>query len=127
MQNRTYRSMLLKVLLVGSFGLITSSYAYGLERIRWKVQHTGLPGQLKGIERFAQNIKIMSEGKINFRLYKPGSLAIKTVLPKNWEELISSPSKSVTSPSVTGTSICAGGVQCVVRIEDSDGTLLNSC
>ena len=74
MQNRTYRSMLLKVLLVGSFGLITISYAYGLERIRWKVQHTGLPGQLKGIERFAQNIKIMSEGKINFRLYKPGSL-----------------------------------------------------
>ncbi len=58
MQNRTYRSMLLKVLLVGSFGLITISYAYGLERIRWKVQHTGLPGQLKGIERFAQNIKI---------------------------------------------------------------------
>ena len=74
MQNRTYRSMLLKVLLVGSFGLITISYANGLERIRWKVQHTGLPGQLKGIERFAQNIKIMSEGKINFRLYKPGSL-----------------------------------------------------
>ena len=74
MQNRTYRSMLLKILLVGSFGLITISYAYGLERIRWKVQHTGLPGQLKGIERFAQNIKIMSEGKINFRLYKPGSL-----------------------------------------------------
>ena len=28
---------------------------------------------------------------------------------------------------VSGGSVCAGGVQCAVRIEDSDGTLLNSC
>lgn len=29
--------------------------------------------------------------------------------------------------TVTGASVCADGVECAVRIEDSDGTLLNSC
>ena len=28
---------------------------------------------------------------------------------------------------VSGGSVCANGVECAVRIEDSDGTLLNSC
>ena len=69
MQNRTYRSMLLKILLVASFGLITLSNAYGLERIRWKVQHTAVtPLQLQTVERVAENIKIMSGGKLSFRL-----------------------------------------------------------
>ena len=29
--------------------------------------------------------------------------------------------------TVTGTSVCADGVECAIRIEDTDGTLLNSC
>ena len=29
--------------------------------------------------------------------------------------------------TVTGGSVCANGVECAIRIEDSDGTLLNSC
>ena len=29
--------------------------------------------------------------------------------------------------SVSGGSVCANGVECAIRIEDSDGTLLNSC
>ena len=75
MRIQTYRSMLLKILLVASFGLITLSNAYGLERIRWKVQHTAVtPLQLQTVERVAENIKIMSGGKLSFRLYKPGSL-----------------------------------------------------
>ena len=34
----TYKYSLLKALLVGLFSLITISYVFGLERIRWKVQ-----------------------------------------------------------------------------------------
>ena len=29
--------------------------------------------------------------------------------------------------TLTGTSVCAGGIQCAVRVEDTNGTLLNSC
>ena len=29
--------------------------------------------------------------------------------------------------TVSGGSVCANGVECAIRIEDSDGTLLNSC
>ena len=67
--------MLLKVLLVGSFGLITISYANGLERIRWKAQHTfNVPQAIQDVEEFVENVKTMSEGKISFRLYKPNAL-----------------------------------------------------
>ena len=38
------------------------------------MQRTGLPGQVKPIEEFAETLKIMSEGKINLRLYKSNSL-----------------------------------------------------
>ena len=29
--------------------------------------------------------------------------------------------------TLTGTSVCAGGIQCAVRVEDTNVTLLNSC
>ena len=74
MRKVTYRSIFLKKLTLVIFGMIAISNTYAIERIRWKMQHTGLPGQVKYIEAFAETLKTMSEGKINLRLYKPGSL-----------------------------------------------------
>ena len=70
----TFRSIYYKTLLIGILGIISLSSSYAIERIRWKMQHTGLPGQIKGIESFAKNLNIISQGKIKLRLYKPGSL-----------------------------------------------------
>ena len=70
----TYRSIFYMILLLGIFMMVTISNIYATERIRWKMQHTGLPGQVKPIEEFAETLKIMSEGKINLRLYKSNSL-----------------------------------------------------
>ena len=70
----TYRSIFYMILLLGIFMMVTISNIYAIERIRWKMQHTGLPGQVKPIEEFAETLKIMSEGKINLRLYKSNSL-----------------------------------------------------
>ena len=71
----TYKSLLLKALLVGSFSLITISYVFGLERIRWKVQ-SGFAGEdIEGpFKNMFKNIKIISEGKITFRYYKSNSI-----------------------------------------------------
>ena len=70
----TNRSIFYMILLIGIFTMVTISNIYATERIRWKMQHTGLPGQVKPIEKFAETLKIMSEGKINLRLYKSNSL-----------------------------------------------------
>ena len=70
----TNRSIFYMILLIGIFTMVTISNIYATERIRWKMQHTGLPGQVKPIEEFAETLKIMSEGKINLRLYKSNSL-----------------------------------------------------
>ena len=71
----TYKSLFLKALLVGSFSLITISYVFGLERIRWKVQ-SGFAGEdIEGpFKNMFKNIKIISEGKITFRYYKSNSI-----------------------------------------------------
>ncbi len=73
----TYRSIFYIILLLGIFMMVTISNIHATERIRWKMQHTGLPGQVKPIEEFAETLKIMSEGKINLRLYKSNSLVPK--------------------------------------------------
>ena len=72
MRLRTYRSMILKILLVALFGIITLSCAYGLERIRWKVQSVFGVNFLKkmGID-IQDKINDLSEGKIRFRFYEP--------------------------------------------------------
>ena len=70
----TYRSIFYIILLLVIFMMVTISNIYATERIRWKMHHTGLPGQVKPIEEFAETLKIMSEGKINLRLYKSNSL-----------------------------------------------------
>ena len=75
MQNRTYESILLKVFLVAIFGLIILSNTYGLERIRWKVQNCcSAPLFKEVVERISEKIKIMSDGKISFRIYKSNSI-----------------------------------------------------
>ena len=69
-----YKYSLLKALLVGLFSLITISYVFGIESIRWKVQ-SGFAGE--DIERpfknMFENIKTISEGKITFKYYKSNS------------------------------------------------------
>ena len=85
MQNRTYRSMLVKVVLVASFGFITLSSAYGLERIRWKVQVIANVSYWKPLwEDFVENVKIMSEGKIKFRIYEPNKIVPNSLA---WEAI----------------------------------------
>ena len=53
MRKMTYRSILLKKFILLIIGMIAISNTYAIERIRWKMQHTGLAGQVKYIEAFA--------------------------------------------------------------------------
>ena len=79
MRLKTFRSMLLKILLVAIFGLITFSSAYGLERIRWKVQSVFGVNFLKKMGINIQDkINDLSEGKIRFRFYEPNSVVPNT-------------------------------------------------
>ena len=67
--------MILKILLVASFGLITLSSAYGLERIRWKVQVIANSGYWVDLWKdYVENVKNISDGKIKFRIYDPNSI-----------------------------------------------------
>ena len=75
MRLKTYRAMILKILLVASFGLITLSSTYGLERIRWKVSTGGFGLYKESMDRMIHNLMTISEGKIKFRLYKLNELA----------------------------------------------------
>ena len=70
-----YKYSLLKALLVGLFSLITISYVFGIESIRWKVQ-SGFAGEdIEGpIKKMFENIKTISDGKIKFRYYKSNSI-----------------------------------------------------
>ena len=65
-------SILKFVLLLMIFNITTLS-AFGVERIRWKVQHIGFGPLKKGVENFRDNINVLSEGKIKFRLFGPNS------------------------------------------------------
>ena len=58
----------------------------------------------------------MSESTTN--LYYNGSKKFETT---------DTGTKVTGSLVVTGASVCADGVQCAIRIEDADGTLLNTC
>ena len=70
-----YKYSLLKALLVGLFSLITISYVFGIESIRWKVQ-SGFAGEdIEGpFKNMFENIKTISDGKIKFRYYKSNSI-----------------------------------------------------
>ena len=65
-------SILKFVLLLMIFNL-TSLSTFGVERIRWKVQHIGFGPLKKGVEDFRDIINVLSEGKIKFRLFGPNS------------------------------------------------------
>ena len=52
---------------------ITTLSAFGVERIRWKVQHIGFGPLKKGVEDFRDKIIVLSEGNIKLRLYGPNS------------------------------------------------------
>ena len=70
-----YKYSLLKALLVGLFSLITISYVFGIESIRWKVQ-SGFAGEdIEGpFKNMFENIKTISDGKIKFKYYKSNSI-----------------------------------------------------
>ena len=64
MKLMTYRLMILKILLVASFGLITLSSAYGLERIRWKVQVIANSGYWVDLWKgYVENVKLFQMEK----------------------------------------------------------------
>ena len=65
-------SILKFLLLLTIFNIIPLS-AFGVEKIRWKVQHMNFGPLKKGVEDFRDKIIVLSEGNINLRLYGPNS------------------------------------------------------
>ena len=65
-------SILKFLLLLTIFNIISLS-VFGVEKIRWKVQHIGFGPLKKGVEDFRDKIIVLSEGNIKLRLYGPNS------------------------------------------------------
>ena len=71
-------------------------------------------------EKTSREISIVYKDEINYAF----SNIIQNAIQHSKKTVSITISSNLT---VSGGSVCANGVECAIRIEDSDGTLLNSC